>query len=232
MKSMLTVFSRRPGRVRLIEHAAKQLDWSARSRLLEFGCGYGEAAADLASKLGCGVEGLELDAAVAAKAKARHSGVHGLSITCGDVCAPPYPDASFTAAYGEAAFSVLPDKTAALAGLRRVIAPGGELVINDFALKSEPETRENVRGVPCFEGVQSIETYCALLESAGFDVLSAEDEPAELALIAMWCAREYGVKAPELGEYLAKNFGGGGAGFFSTAKMTYCQIVSRKREER
>ena len=229
---MLSVFSRRPGRARLIERAAKQLGWDARSRLLEFGCGYGDAAADLVFGLGCRVEGLELDAAVAAEAKARHSGVHGLKITCGDVCAPPYPDASFTAAYGEAAFSVLPDKAAALAGLCRVIIGGGELVINDFALKSEPETRDNVRGVPCFEGVQSLETYCALLDAAGFDVLSAEEEPAELALIAMWCAREYGVKASELGEYLAKSFGGGGEGFFSTAKMTYCQIISRKREER
>ena len=232
MESMLSVFSRRPGRVRLIERAARQLSWNERSRLLEFGCGYGDAAADLALKFDCRVEGLERDAAVAAKAAARQSGVHGLNITCGDVCAPPYHDASFTGAYGEAAFSVLPDKAAALAGLCRVIASGGELVINDFALKTEPETRDNVRGVPCFEGVQSIETYCALLDTAGFEVLSAADEPAELALIAMWCAREYGVKAPELGEFLAKSFGGGGAGFFSTAKMTYCQIISRKREER
>jgi len=54
--------------------------------------------------------------------------------TQGDARSLPYPDASFDAAYLVTVLGEIPDQEAALRELRRVLKPGGRLVVGELAL--------------------------------------------------------------------------------------------------
>jgi SAM-dependent methyltransferase len=54
--------------------------------------------------------------------------------TRGDARTLPYPDASFDAAFLVTALGEIPDRSAALTELRRVLKPGGRLVVGEWLL--------------------------------------------------------------------------------------------------
>lgn len=63
--------------------------------------------------------------------RARAEQVGNIAPTQGDARALPYPDATFDAAYLVATLGEVPDKDAALRELRRVLKPGGRLVVGE-----------------------------------------------------------------------------------------------------
>lgn len=63
--------------------------------------------------------------------RARRMGVTNLVPTPGDTRALPYPDGSFDAAYLTVVLGEIPDQTAALRELGRVLKPGGRLVVGE-----------------------------------------------------------------------------------------------------
>jgi ubiquinone/menaquinone biosynthesis C-methylase UbiE len=66
--------------------------------------------------------------------RAAGRGVHNIEPTLGDASARlPYPDARFDAAYLMTVLTELPDRERALAELRRVLKPGGRLVVGEVA---------------------------------------------------------------------------------------------------
>ena len=82
-------------------------------------------------------------------------------------------------------------------------------------------------GIPCFKGVQTMDTYQDLFQKYGFDLIYKQEDYPELLRIALRMSRIYGVKAVELGEYLVRQFASGGEtdqgeAFFSKAQITYC----------
>ena len=66
--------------------------------------------------------------------KARARGVTNVVPVRGDATALPYPDDSFDAAYVVATLGEVPDQNGALRELRRVIRPGGRLVVGEVLL--------------------------------------------------------------------------------------------------
>ena len=58
-------------------------------------------------------------------------GISNLLPTRGDAQALPYPDGHFDAAYLVATLGEVPDKERALRELRRILAPGGRLVVGE-----------------------------------------------------------------------------------------------------
>ena len=98
--------------------------------LLDVGCGRGERLAGCAAALpGTRLYGIDSDEANAATARAN---CPGAEIVTGDACALPWPDASFDAALSECTLSLIDTPERCLSELRRVLRPGGQLLLSDL----------------------------------------------------------------------------------------------------
>lgn len=96
-------------------------------RVLDAGCGTGGLLAHLRTLPGLEPYGLEYDATAAARAREKS----GATIVRGSINALPYADASFAAILSaDVLCHEAVDPPTALAELRRVLAPGGLLVLN------------------------------------------------------------------------------------------------------
>jgi SAM-dependent methyltransferase len=111
------------GRRRVIAEALRRLELPADVRILDAGCGSGRNMVDLA---GFGtVTGLELADASVAKARDRAVG----NVVQGTLDAMPFEAASFDLAVSFDVIEHLEDDHLALSELRRVVAPGGRLLV-------------------------------------------------------------------------------------------------------
>ena len=103
-------------------------------RLLDVGCGLGEAALGLAQDLGERGEVVGVDASErmvrVARSNARAAPCR-VRFTLGDACALDEPDAAFDAARSERTLQWLADPAAAVAEMVRVVRPGGRVSLID-----------------------------------------------------------------------------------------------------
>jgi len=111
-------------------------------RMLEIGPGVGIYALPIAAALGPSgtLEALDVqrEMLAALARRARAAGVTNLVADQGDVQRLPYPDASFDAAYLVGVLGEVPDPALALRELRRVLKPGGRLVVGEV-LFADPD---------------------------------------------------------------------------------------------
>ena len=108
--------------------------------LLDAGCGRGERLADARRALpGTKLFGIDCDEENAAHAKET---CPGAEIVTGDVCALPWPDGAFDAALTECTLSLLDAPERCLAELRRVLRPGGTLLLSDLCTDAPEPERE------------------------------------------------------------------------------------------
>lgn len=104
-------------------------------RVLDVGCGTGRLAARLSETPSVrAVVGLDFSAGMLEQAHGR-LGSSGTGLVRGDATRLPFADAAFDAAVSTEAFHWFPDQDAALAEIRRVLRPGGRLLL---ALVSPP----------------------------------------------------------------------------------------------
>lgn len=103
-------------------------------RLLDVGCGLGEAALALAEDLGRNGELVGIDISVemvrAARANAGAAPCR-VRFEVGDACALPEPDNAFDAVRSERTLQWLADPAAAVVELARVVRPGGRVSLID-----------------------------------------------------------------------------------------------------
>jgi ubiquinone/menaquinone biosynthesis C-methylase UbiE len=66
--------------------------------------------------------------------RVRAAGLDNVRARCADAARLPYVDASFDAAFMMTVLGEIPDGDTALADLRRVLRPGGRLVVGEFLL--------------------------------------------------------------------------------------------------
>jgi len=157
--------------------------------VLDLGCGTGTLAVDLA-RSGAHVIGVDGDEEILgrAAAKARHAGVE-LDLREGLAGSIPLGDGSVDAVVCSLLWHHLvpADKAAGLIECRRVLRPGGRLLVavEDGDLD---DAVGRWLGVPMFFSHFDAETTTRLAREAGFDVLSAEVETQ----------REGGVDVPYL----------------------------------
>jgi arsenite methyltransferase len=102
-------------------------------RVLDVGVGPGFLAAEMAGEVGevgAGgmVAGIDVSESMLALAKGRDA---ALDLRAGSVGSIPYPDASFDVAVSTQVLEYVADVPAALAELRRVVRPGGRILILD-----------------------------------------------------------------------------------------------------
>jgi SAM-dependent methyltransferase len=111
------------GRRRVLKRTIDGLGLPPRARVLDAGCGSGRNMVDLA-RWGT-VTGVELSEAAAEAARGRHVG----EVVEGSVLEMPFAPASFDLVVCLDVIEHLQDDRAALRELRRVLAPGGALLI-------------------------------------------------------------------------------------------------------
>ncbi|MEX1363556.1 MAG: methyltransferase domain-containing protein [Nannocystaceae bacterium] len=115
---------------RVLEHAPPRP-----RRVLDLGCGPGISAFVLAQRLGpeCEVVGIDRSATMIERARRHHArehaGLRSLRLMVADATALPFEDASFELVVGHSFLYLVPDREAVLAQVRRVLAPGGSLVL-------------------------------------------------------------------------------------------------------
>ncbi len=105
------------------EHALLALLEAKPRRVLDAGCGTGEFAESLATKLGCEVVGVDVSERMVELTRAR-----GVEALVADVHDLPFDDGEFDAAAANWMLYHLEDPDRGLAELQRVIRPGGRLV--------------------------------------------------------------------------------------------------------
>jgi SAM-dependent methyltransferase len=119
---------------RLRDWEREHLALRSGQRLLDVGCGLGEAARALAADLGPGGEVVCIDASEAMLAVARERAAAAacpMRFRVGDAMALGEPDASFDAARTERTLQWLADPQTAVDELARVLRPGGRLGLID-----------------------------------------------------------------------------------------------------
>jgi ubiquinone/menaquinone biosynthesis C-methylase UbiE len=100
-------------------------------RVLEIGCGAGLLLREIALATGPHglAAGVDISPDQVAAAEARSSGVPGVLPAVGDARALDWPDAVFDAAVAVQVLEYIGDTPAAIAELRRVLKPGGRLLL-------------------------------------------------------------------------------------------------------
>ena len=124
--------------------------------LLDVGCGPASITADLAERVAPGrVVALDAasDALQAARATLSERGLsEQVELTCGDVMALPFEDASFDVVHAHQVLQHLADPVSALAEMRRLTRPGGIVAARDAVYSAmtwfpEPAGMEQWRSV-------------------------------------------------------------------------------------
>ena len=101
-------------------------------RLLDLGCGTGRFAVLAAERLGARVWGVDRSAEMLREARAR-PGAARVGWKQAEATSLPFKDGWFDAVYSHLVLHLIDDLPAALAEMRRVLAPGGRVVIGTFA---------------------------------------------------------------------------------------------------
>src|SRR4051812_15027061 len=118
--------------------SAKRLNLVTIHKVLDLGCGIGEATfplAELTGPIGLAA-GVDISAALIDVATGRAAQRPGLEFQVGDACAIPYPDRFFNVARTERVFLYLPDRLAAIHEMKRVVKPGGRVCLIDTDIDS------------------------------------------------------------------------------------------------
>ena len=150
------------------------------ARVLDVGSGIGGAAFHLARTYGCVVTGVDLSPEMVniAHERAQEAGNLGdgqVKTILGDVLTESFPD-PFDVVWSRDALMHIPDKTRLFARLHDLNAPGGKLVITDYARgtgEGSPEFQAYIKST----GYHVVDpaAYGKLIEAAGYKDVRAED---------------------------------------------------------
>ncbi|MEV7283080.1 methyltransferase domain-containing protein [Streptomyces sp. NPDC093252] len=126
---------------RQTEFLIDQLALTPGDHLLDIGCGTGGPALRLAERTGARVSGINVSAVQLERCEERlkNSGLADrVSFAHGDAMRLAHPDESFDAAWSIDCFPHLSDRPAGLRETRRVLRPGGQFLLTEFALRGDP----------------------------------------------------------------------------------------------
>jgi ubiquinone/menaquinone biosynthesis C-methylase UbiE len=180
---------------------AERLALTPASRVLDVGCGLGGPARCLAATTGCHVTGIDLSQPFIEVAT-------GLGLACGladrlefrqaDALALPFADATFDQGITQHVAMNIADRGAFLAGIRRVLTPGGCLAAYDVVAIDgrQPTYPLPWARDPAISFLQTAQQMARSAADAGFEVLSFDDKTAEAL---SWFSRQSGRGPGRLG---------------------------------
>jgi sterol 24-C-methyltransferase len=172
---------------RMEDKLGATLDLPPGARVLDAGCGQGDAALRLRARFGLDVDGvdlLEFNLRRARRRAARRGLAGSPRFSRSDYADLPFPDATFDGAYTLETLVHAFDHRGALAELRRVLKPGGRLVLFEYSVPPRaamtPAQRDAFNLVVEASAMRSLPRFVhggfpGLLEDAGFVAVSEED---------------------------------------------------------
>ena len=185
------------------EEIAGMLKVAATDRLLDVGSGIGGPARYMAHRFGCRVTGIDLtpEFCEVARHLTRLLGLDSkVDFELGDALAMPFADASFDGAYSMNVSMNIADKAALYREIRRVLKPGGWLMLSELA-KGPGAPLDYPTPWAATEGSSFLSTPDETrrgLEAAGFEIVEFRETAEETKA---WGARakamvERGEKPP------------------------------------
>jgi ubiquinone/menaquinone biosynthesis C-methylase UbiE len=168
------------GGLAAVDALARRAGIDRGSRVLDVCAGLGGPARFLATRRGCRVVGIELNAgrAVGMARLTRRVGLAAVvRVVRGDATRLPFASGGFDACVSQEALLHVADKLAVLREAHRVLRPGGRLAFTDWIAHASLADRERARLEEWMAAVtlQSLDGYRALLGRAGFHGVEAED---------------------------------------------------------
>lgn len=164
---------------RIQRHALELLKTVPGQRVLDLGCGPGDGAVALAQK---GVVAIGLDYSQGMLDTARKERLVEGRLTRGDAGRLPFKDGAFDKIVCTNSFHHYPDHVASLREMRRVLKPGGLLVLVDprqdniFGRMAIELVEEKVFGLKEVR-IFTVEKWHALLREAGFSYAKIDTGP-------------------------------------------------------
>jgi ubiquinone/menaquinone biosynthesis C-methylase UbiE len=168
------------GGLAAVDTLARLAGIEARTRVLDVCAGLGGPARFLATRRGCRVVAVELNAgrAVGAARLTRLVRLHGqIRVVRADATALPFASGRFDAWLSQEALLHIADKATVLREAHRVLAPGGRLVFTDWVARPAlgDGERRRLQEWMAATTLQTLPGYRALLGAVGFRAVSAED---------------------------------------------------------
>ncbi|PLX31750.1 MAG: hypothetical protein C0604_06555 [Clostridiales bacterium] len=243
--TLIEIFQARPNRLELARQGLRLggIENIEYAKVLEVGCGFGEAALELSNEFGCRFVGVDLNEKHVETARGRMAGRTAGSgeviYMTGDATNLDLPDGEFDFILSEAAFSLLDDKEKAASEYSRVLKPGGKLVLNDFAIRGEVDKKlQKKMPVPCFRGMGNDDLYEEIFKASGLRRIHSRDCSKELLRMAIHLRKSSKAKNYSMDAILKKTPAEMGCGetaeegdlkmFFKTARMGYTQLIFEK----
>jgi SAM-dependent methyltransferase len=166
----------------------------AQDHLLDIGSGLGGPARWFAHRFGCRITGVDLTPEFCALARhltAQLGLADKLRFEVADALALPFPDAGFDGAYSMNVSMNIADKPALAREIRRVLKPGGWLLLSEIARGGGPEPDYPMpwAATAATSFLATPDQTRATLEAAGFDVRLLQSTRAQ--------ALAYGARARE-----------------------------------
>ncbi|MDY7114946.1 methyltransferase domain-containing protein [Halomonas sp. SSL-5] len=156
-------------------------------RVLDVGCGTGGASRLLADEFGCEAVGVDITAAFVAAAEwlSRATGMADHThFLCADAAYSPLPGRAFDAVWCQHALMNMPEVAAVLAEWRRLLVPGGRVLLHEVVAGDNPEPLALPvpwASTPAASHLQTREALETRLAEAGF-VIEALEDATETAL--------------------------------------------------
>jgi ubiquinone/menaquinone biosynthesis C-methylase UbiE len=191
------VYGQRPNRLKLTAKILAEINLQPGCELLEVGCGEGKTSAFLAEQLDAKVVGVDLEARILTSACQRN-GI-GWSIINPAFCLSeatflPFSANKFDCVWCESTLSTIENKTQAIAELRRILKPGGKLIVLDFVLGKpvDRQLQKSISFLPCLGRTKTAEDYFAIFDSFNFEVTGVVDYSDEIKKSGYWLGMMFG----------------------------------------
>lgn len=179
-----------PGGEATTRRALELIGVGGGERLLDVGSGTGTSAMLAARDFGCLAAGVDYgeDTVRGAQRTADAAGLcDRVGFVVGDAEAVPFADDEFDAVLCECSLCTFPDKTRAMAEIRRVLRPGGRLALADVIVdRSRLPAALNgaLATIACVGEALSRRGYEDLLGGVGLRVIATESRHADAAALA------------------------------------------------
>ena len=181
-------------------------DLKAGESVLDLGSGSGTDTFVAALKVGRDGQVIGVDMTDAQRAKAEHlrdeAGFTQVTYRKGYIEDLPCDDASVDAVISNGVINLSADEAAVFREVARVLKPGGRLAISDIVTESSlPETVSCNADLwaACIGGAMQQDSYRAVIEAAGLDMVKIEPMPYKfISKNAIGAAEKWGVKSVSL----------------------------------